>query len=152
MSTRSLETLREILTARPRDGHKGTFGTVLVVGGSLGMTGAPALCGLAALRSGAGLVRLAVPGSILPTVAGLGLEYTTVPLPETPEARISHEAFPLLLALAQNATVAAIGPGLGRSAELDQLVPELWENLPIPAVFDADALNALAEISSRKGG
>ena len=152
MSAESLEKLREALTARPRDGHKGTFGTVLVVGGTLGMTGAPALCGLAALRSGAGLVRLAVPGSILPTVAGLGLEYTTVPLPETPDARIDQAAFSTLMAQAQNATVAAIGPGLGRSASLDQLIPELWEKLPVPAVFDADALNALAEISSRNGG
>ena len=152
MSAESLEKLREILTARPRDGHKGTFGTVLVVGGSLGMTGAPALCGLAALRSGAGLVRLAVPGSILPTVAGLGLEYTTVPLPETPDARIDQAAFSTLMAQAQNATVAAIGPGLGRSASLDQLIPALWEKLPVPAVFDADALNVLAEISSRNGG
>jgi len=152
VSTESLESFRELLNSRPRDGHKGTFGTVLVVGGSLGMTGAAALCGMAALRSGAGLARLAVPASVLPTVASVGLEYTTVPLSETADGRIAYEALQTILELTRNATVVAIGPGLGRSTSLDQLIPELWEKLPVPTVFDADALNALAEVSSRNGG
>ena len=70
------------LTSRPVDGHKGTFGKVLIIGGSVGMSGAPTLMGQAALRSGAGLVRVAVPISIQPTVATLEACYTTIGLSE----------------------------------------------------------------------
>ncbi|MBO5437042.1 MAG: NAD(P)H-hydrate dehydratase [Thermoguttaceae bacterium] len=150
--SRTIESLLAQLTDRPRDGHKGTFGTVLVIGGSLGMSGAAALCAMAALRTGAGLVKAAVPERIVPIVSTLGLEFTTVPLAEAPDGRISEAAEEMLFALAQNADIAAIGPGLGRSKELDRLMVRLWERLPIPAVFDADALNALSEISSRKNG
>ncbi len=148
----SPESLLKRLTDRPSDGHKGTFGTVLVVGGSFGMSGAAALCAMAALRTGAGLVKAAVPERIVPIVSTLGLEFTTVPLAESPDGRISDAAEEMLFELAQNADIAAIGPGLGRSKELDRLMMRLWERLPIPAVFDADALNALSEISFRNDG
>lgn len=148
----TIEKLFRLFTQRPRDGHKGTFGTVLVIGGSWGMSGAAALCSLAALRSGAGLVKTAVPERILPLVSVLGMEYTTFPLPETQDGKIAQSALEQLLALAQTATVCAVGPGLGRSKDLDLLITELWKHLPIPTVFDADALNALAEISSRNEG
>ena len=71
-----------VLLKRPADGHKGTFGKVLIVGGSTGFSGAPALAGRAALRSGSGLVRVAVPESIQPVVAGLEPCYTTIGLSE----------------------------------------------------------------------
>lgn len=148
----SIGKLLRLLRSRPRDGHKGTFGTVLVVGGSWGMSGAVALCSLAALRSGAGLVKTAIPNRLLPLVAVLGMEYTTFPLPETSDGKISQSALESILSLARTASVCAIGPGLGQSKELDFLVLELWKRLPIPTVFDADALNALAKSSSPNDG
>ncbi len=147
-----MENLLRALTTRPRDGHKGTFGTVLVVGGSWGMSGAVTLCGMSALRSGAGLVKLAVPERILPIVASIGLEYTILPLAEDGDGRIASSALVSLQNTTENATVVAIGPGLGQSEELDALVTALWKNLPIPAVFDADALNALARYATKNGG
>jgi len=126
-------------TKRDPDGHKGTYGTGLLVGGSL------ALAGMALLRVGAGLAQLAVPRSILPTVAGFEPSYMTVPLDEDDAGRISHRAGDRIVELAAKATAIAVGPGLGRSVGLDRLVARLFAKLPKPAVFDADALNSLAE-------
>lgn len=151
-----MENLLRALITRPRDGHKGTFGTVLVVGGSWGMSGAVALCGMSALRSGAGLVKVAVPERILPIVASAGLEYTLLPLPEDGDGKIAQSAFDSLQNtvenMPKNSMVVAVGPGLGQSEELDTLVTALWEKLPTPAVFDADALNALARYATKNGG
>lgn len=132
------------LPARPADGHKGTFGTALVVGGSRGMSGAVALAGAAALVSGAGLTRLAVPDAILETVAQFQREYTTIGLPGDEAGRISDSALETILTASRAATAVAVGPGMGRSEALDRLVVELFFELETPAVFDADALNALA--------
>jgi NAD(P)H-hydrate epimerase len=133
-----------LLPPRPSDAHKGTFGTALIIGGSRGMTGAVALAGMAALRGGAGLVRLAVADRCLETVAAHEPSYMTVPLPDDFDGRISSEAHPRVVELAGSATVMALGPGLGRSADLDQLVARLYKELALPMVCDADALNALA--------
>lgn len=130
---------------REPDGHKGTYGTGLLIGGSLGMAGSIALAGMATLRVGAGLAQLAVPGSILPTVASFEPSYMTVPLAEDDVGRISHKAGDRIFSLAAKATAIAVGPGLGRSVGLDRLVARLYAELPKPAVFDADALNSLAE-------
>jgi ADP-dependent NAD(P)H-hydrate dehydratase len=132
-------------TPRRPDGHKGTYGTGLLVGGSVGMAGSISLAGMAMLRTGAGLAQLAVPKSILPTVAGFEPAYMTVPLAEDDAGRISHDAGDRIVELAAKATAIAVGPGLGRSAGLDQLVARLFTELTKPAVFDADALNSLAE-------
>lgn len=132
------------LPERPEAAHKGTFGTALAVGGSRGMSGAIALTGSACLFAGAGLTRLAVPNAVLDTVAQFQREYTTIPLNDDPSGKIAdnnHE----LDEQRRKATVMAIGPGLGRSAELDKLVARQFVDSPIPTLFDADALNALAE-------
>ena len=129
---------------RNRLGHKGTYGTVLGVGGSRGMAGAAALAGRAALVSGAGLVRLAVPDRILETVAGYSPEYTTIPCSADTAGRLSMDALQPLLAHAENCTALFLGPGLGRSDDLDQLVPLLLQKISKPVVVDADAINALA--------
>jgi NAD(P)H-hydrate epimerase len=102
------------------------------------------LAGMAALRGGAGLVRLAVPDVCLDTVAGFEPSYMTAPLASDPAGRIALEARPRVVALAQAATVVACGPGMGRSLGLDALVSWLYVNLPQPMVVDADGLNALA--------
>jgi len=132
------------LPERAPESHKGNFGLALVVGGSRGMSGAVALAGVAALRGGAGLVRLAVPDVCLETVAGFEPSYMTVVLPSDPAGRISLSARQEIMKLAAAATVVACGPGLGRSPGLDALVSWLYTNLPVPMVVDADGLNALA--------
>ncbi len=133
------------LPERPTDGHKGTFGTALCVGGSRGMSGAISLTGAAALVAGAGLTRLFVPEPILETVAGFAREYTTIPGACDASGRLTSAALEEILAEASGATALAVGPGFGRSAEATRLVVELFFELERPAVFDADALNALAE-------
>lgn len=132
------------LPARSPDTHKGTFGTVLVVGGSRGMAGAPSLTGMAALRGGAGLVRVAVPECCLETVAGFEPCYTTIPLPFDKHGRLASEAERVILGEAENATVVAMGPGLGRSEELRTLVARIYAEVDLPLVLDADGLNNLA--------
>lgn len=139
-----IQELQQILLRRAADSHKGTFGTVLLIGGSYGMTGAMAMAGKAALRSGAGLVRLAVPRSCVEIVAGWQPEYTVIPLPEDSTGKIALSSREILYEAASQATVAAIGPGLGQSEELDILLPELWHSLEIPMVWDADSLHSLA--------
>jgi len=132
------------LPPRPPDAHKGNFGTALIVGGSRGMTGAVALAGMAALRGGAGLVRLAVADRCLETVAAYEPSYMTAALPCDVEGRISAAAHTRIVELAHAASVVAIGPGMGRSPDLDRLVPQLYQEIALPVVCDADALNALA--------
>jgi len=129
---------------RHRQGHKGVYGTVLGIGGSRGMAGAVALAGRAALLTGAGLVRLAVPDPILETVAGYSPEPTTIPCPADRDGRFALDALEPLLTHAQQCTALFLGPGLGRSDALDQLVPQLLQKNAKPVVVDADALNALA--------
>ena len=118
------------LPAREPDSHKGTFGTALIVGGSRGMTGAAALAAMAALRGGAGLVRVAVPDPCLETVAQFEPAYTTLPMPADAAGRFARQAFDPIAQQADQATVTAIGPGLGRSAALDELVRRAYTTLP----------------------
>jgi ADP-dependent NAD(P)H-hydrate dehydratase len=132
------------LPVRERDAHKGHFGTVLIIGGSLGMTGAAGLAGIAALRGGAGLVRIATPGPVLAIVAGYEPSYTTIPLPADADGRIAYQSLSKIWKEAEQADWIAIGPGLGRSWGLSRLVLRLYCELPKPLVVDADGLNALA--------
>ena len=136
------------LPKRGDDDHKGTFGTVLVAGGSRGMFGAPALAAMAALRGGAGLVRVAVPEVCLETVASFHPAYTTVPLPCDQTGRISEVALDAIREQAEQATIVAFGPGLGQSDAIKQLVQTLWQELAKPMVVDADGLNALGSDES----
>jgi NAD(P)H-hydrate epimerase len=134
-----------VLPPRPRDSHKGRFGSVLVVAGSRGMAGAAALCGAAALRSGAGLVRVASPAEIQPTVASFEPSYMTYPLPCDAEGLIEFEpAEPILKRLISAADVVAVGPGLGQSADIRQVVNYVITATDKPLIIDADGLNAMA--------
>lgn len=144
-----------LLPPRAPLAHKGNFGLALLVGGSRGMAGAVSLAGMAALRGGAGLVRLAVPDACLDTVAAFEPSYMTLPLPSDRAGRISVAACEKILEAAATATVVACGPGLGRSPGLQVMMCELYTSLPLPMVFDADALNALAarrDVLDRPGG
>jgi ADP-dependent NAD(P)H-hydrate dehydratase len=132
------------LPARPRDSHKGRFGSVLIVAGSRGMAGAAALCGGAALRSGAGLVTVATPSEIQPTVSSFEPSYMTYPLPCDENGLIQFgPAKSVLERLIGPASVVAVGPGLGQSDDIRQLVAFLIAEVDKPLVIDADGLNAL---------
>jgi NAD(P)H-hydrate epimerase len=129
----------------PRDpaSHKGTFGHVLVVAGSVGKTGAAALCALAAQRAGAGLVTLAVPESLNDILEVKLTEVMTAPLPETAARTVASDALKPLLALAEGKSAIAIGPGLTTHPSTRQLVCDLLTSLGLPMVVDADGINAL---------
>src|SRR5581483_3692228 len=137
------------LPRRAPDSNKGQFGRVLIVAGSRGMSGAAVLCGSAALRAGAGLVRVAVPSEVLSIVAMGNPCYMTAPLPCDELGRLNHSAVEALTTLAQAHDVVALGPGLGRSDDLTRLVGEVISKITQPLVVDADALNALAEQPSQ---
>lgn len=141
---RMIETLPSPLT-RPADAHKGTFGRVLVIGGSRGMSGAPSLAGLGALRGGAGLVYVAVPSEILPIVASIEPSYLTIPLATDEDyGGLSAEGLTGLRKACEGKDAIAIGPGLGTSRGVTAIVNSLVTELPQPMVVDADALNVLA--------
>jgi NAD(P)H-hydrate epimerase len=131
---------------RAAGANKGNFGHVLVVGGSLGRSGAPSMTSLAALRSGAGLVTAAIPAAVLPLVAAVAPELMTWPLPVGATGGISADALApdALAGLMAGKTVLAIGPGIGQAAETVKFVTGLLATAKIPAVIDADALNILA--------
>jgi len=129
---------------RPPDAHKGTYGHLLVVAGSLGKTGAAALASRAALRAGAGLVTAAVPASQQPVVAMLGAEYMTEALAEHSHGFLGRAAVGRVRELAETMDAIALGPGLSLADEAQALARELIVSLPRPMVVDADAISALA--------
>ena len=131
------------LPPRNPDSHKGDYGHALLVGGSQQMPGSVALAGLAALRSGAGLVTVATTRECWPVVAGFEPSYMTVPLPSVAGC-LSREARDEIQALAQQATCVGLGPGLGQTDDVRRLVADLFRWLETPMVVDADALNAMA--------
>jgi len=131
-----------LLAPRPVDSNKGKYGHVLVIGGSEGKAGAAAMAGMAVLRSGAGLSTVAIPKSVLATVAGFHPELMTERLSETAAGAISGSALTRLYELANGKTVLAIGPGLSRDAEAAATARTLVAKCQIPIVVDADGLNA----------
>ncbi len=133
------------LPKRPFDAHKGTFGKVLIVAGSMGMTGAAILSGRAALRSGAGLVQVATPAHVQAIVAGGNPCYTTFAIPQHADGSFGELAAAQAIEWAQTASSLAIGPGLGRSPGLAAFIRTVVSELPkLPIVIDADGLNALS--------
>ena len=122
------------------DSTKYSAGSVLVVGGSRGLTGAPMLAALAAFRADAGYVALAAPESTLPVLETRLLEVVKRPLPEDSSGRLLPRSADAILEVAEKADAVAIGPGLGRSDGTVELVRILLERLALPVVLDADAL------------
>ena len=123
-----------VLPRRKRDSHKGDYGRVLILAGSVGYTGAPVLAASGAVRGGAGLVSLGVPDEIWPITAVKCLEAMPFPLP----ARYED-----ILRRASSCEGVLIGPGLGRAPRTERLVRSLLEDLKVPVVLDADGINAL---------
>jgi ADP-dependent NAD(P)H-hydrate dehydratase / NAD(P)H-hydrate epimerase len=140
-------TAHDLVTApRKADSNKGRFGHVLVVGGSVGKAGAPAMASLSALRAGAGLVTAAIPSPVLAQVAGFSPELMTQPLAASTNGQIAAKRLVAerFRALVAGKTVAAIGPGLGQSAGTVKFLASMLTETTIPAVVDADALNIIA--------
>lgn len=133
------------LPARPRDGHKGTFGTVVVLAGSQGFTGAAYLASMGAARSGAGIVRLLVAQSIYPILAQKCTEVIAGPVPEISPGVVGHASLSGILRGFAGADAGVIGPGLGLDASTRRLIEDLVPRVAAPLVLDADALNLLAE-------
>ena len=139
------EEVRALVDPRAPDSHKGDFGRVLAVAGSRGMTGAAYLTAMGALRSGAGRVTVATPGSVQPVVAAMGAEFMTLAVGEGADGQITDEAIEAVLAVP--ADVIACGPGLGRGPGAAAFVRALLERSATPLVLDADALSALGDES-----
>ena len=136
------EDVKKALSVRPRAAYKNQFGHLLVFAGSSGMAGAAVLCAQSAMRSGAGLVTVACPVSIVPIVQTLAPCAMALPLPET-QGAANAEAAPLLASALRGKTAIAAGPGLSVRAHPECLKVLMKSHLP--AVWDADALNILSE-------
>ncbi len=134
---------RDWLPPRLLSGHKGSFGHVLLLAGSSGKTGAAALAGAAAMRSGCGLVTAAVPASVHAILEMKLTEVMTSPLADQ-DGILCLQAQPALEKLLEGRQALAVGPGLGQSAELKELIRWLVTETSLPLVIDADGLNLLA--------
>lgn len=143
-----------LLGPRPRESNKGSYGHVLVMGGSLGKAGAAAMAGMSALRSGAGLSTVATPKSALSTVAGFHPEIMTEPCEETDAGTISLRALEYghMDTLVRGKAVLAIGPGISRNDETSEFVRTLVQKYSPPMVLDADGLNAFEGASEKLNG
>ena len=136
--------LADWLPAPGSGSHKGDWGKLLVVGGSPGLTGALALAATAALRIGAGLVRIGLPRSLHPILAAKVTSAMTIPLPEGEDGQLLRIAADEVLGRFGDWDALVLGPGLGRFPECERLVMSLLGRWRGPLVLDADALNALA--------
>jgi NAD(P)H-hydrate epimerase len=134
---------------RKKDTHKGTYGHLLVVAGSVGKTGAAVLAGRAGLRMGAGLVTVATAASGLPAIARGMMELMTEPLAETSEKTVAKEALPRVVELLKGKNGLLIGPGLSTRPSTAELVLSLIPRIKVPSVIDADGLNILASDPER---
>lgn len=132
------------LPVRPEKGHKGTFGKVLIIGGSVGMSGAVCLSSVSALRSGSGLVTAAMPRSIQSIVATHEPSVMTIGLSTDADGRLASQSTACIEELLAGKDAVAIGPGLGQSAAAADLVARVLEICRVPLIMDADALNAAA--------
>lgn len=132
-----LESCSNLLPDRPIDSHKGTYGKLLLIGGSRNMPGAPQLMAIGALRSGVGLVTLATPYSIESAISGIIPEVLNFPFDISDTASLPN---------GDDYTVAAAGPGMGSSPETKELITHILQTWNIPLVLDADALNSICSL------
>lgn len=134
-----------VFPRRKPDTHKGDYGHIFILAGSLGFSGAAVLCANSAMRSGAGLVTLGLPESLYNIAAKrVFLEVMCKPLPQTEEKTLSLSAYPKISEFAKNTDVLALGPGLSQNSQTQKLIRRIISDNHKPMVIDADALNALA--------
>jgi hydroxyethylthiazole kinase-like uncharacterized protein yjeF len=140
----SAEEFAELPLVRAADSNKGTFGHVLLVAGALGKSGAAVLAGRMAVRAGAGLVTIVTPAVVLPVVAAAQAEYMTVPLQATRAGTMALKNVQggRWKKIEKGKSVLAVGPGLGTEAQTQQCIRTMVRSTQLPAILDADALNA----------
>ena len=134
---------KECFPHRKRNSHKGNYGKVLLLCGSVGLTGAAAMAAKACLRAGSGLVYLGVPESVYPILAAKLDEAIVFPLPEE-NGMFSDKAIPEILRRLEGMDACLIGPGLGRSIGTERVVHGVLRHASCPVVLDADGINALS--------
>ncbi|MFB0509650.1 MAG: NAD(P)H-hydrate dehydratase [bacterium] len=139
------ELVKNILPKRLAQGHKGTFGTALILAGSRGYSGAAVLTSLAALRSGAGLVKLGVPEAIINPIEAKLTEVVKFALPQTKAQTFAVSGLALILEQAKTADVLAIGPGITTNPETKELELAILKQVKVPVVIDADGVNNLTQ-------
>lgn len=150
IETMGLQELNIIFGRRNPDAHKGNFGHILVIGGSVGKAGAAAMAGMSALHAGAGLVTIASPKSVQPTIAAFAPEIMTEALPETSDGTLALSALGRIEKLLEKKDAVVLGPGLSRHQETDGLIHQLLPKMAeIPLVLDADGLNAFSSCADK---
>lgn len=137
------------LPSRAKDSHKGTFGKVLIVAGSVGMSGATVLAGLGALRGGAGLVQIACPTAIQTVVAAGNPCYLTIGLMHDSTGQLTAASLETLDAILPTVQAVAIGPGMGRGPDVTHALQHLITQYEGPIVIDADGLHALTQLQQQ---
>jgi len=145
----TLPALAPLVPVRDPRAHKGSTGRVLLVGGAPGMTGALVLAARAAARAGAGYVRLAAPASLQQTLASHVVEQMVIACGEDEHRALTSTALPAIFAEVEKADAVGIGPGLSRFPHAAGVARELASRVRVPAVIDADALNALSPAEER---
>jgi len=136
--------IRKLLPERPKYSHKGSYGHVLLIGGSRGKTGAALMAARACLRSGAGLVTIGLPETLVSSFQSRVTEEMILPLPDKGNGTLSYKAVETILKfLRKRANVLAAGPGLSADEEISKLVCQLVKESKVPVVLDADGLNAI---------
>jgi hydroxyethylthiazole kinase-like uncharacterized protein yjeF len=139
------DTIHSLLPYRPPDGHKGTFGNVLIIAGARGFSGAAAMAATAALKTGAGYVHLAAPHGILNALESKLLEVVKVPLEQTAQETIGPRALGTIMPHLTTADAIIIGPGLTTHPETAEFIYSLLPFLDKPMIIDADALNIISQ-------
>ncbi len=137
--------VRPLVRPRPADAHKGTFGHAVVLGGSLGKTGAPCMAALGAMRAGAGLVTMGLPAGLRAVMETKALEVMTCPLEDGGDGIIRAAALDSALGLMEGKSALVAGPGLGVSAGAAEVMRGIIEKAGLPLVIDADGLNNIAK-------
>ncbi len=140
----TLSGISKKLFFRKPSSHKGSFGHLLVIAGSPGMTGAASLTALSALRVGTGLVTLGIPEDLNPILETKLTEVMTLPLPQSKDKTLCREGFEKIKDFSQKCKAMAIGPGISSTKQTKELISTIIDQLDIPLVIDADGINVLA--------
>jgi NAD(P)H-hydrate epimerase len=136
--------INQVLPRRSDDAHKSSVGWVMVIAGSRGMTGAAVMASTASCRSGAGLVRLAMPASLIPVVNATTPAIVCLPMPEHKLGGISHRAVEKLLTEMKTVRAVLIGPGMSRQPATANAIRKIVKDAPLPIIIDADAITAIS--------
>lgn len=139
------EDIKNMFPKRAFDSHKGTYGTVLFIGGSYEMPGAAFMATAAAMNSGAGIVKAAFPDAAYPALAAKTVEQVLVPLKSNEKGRISKKALPRIEKGLKSCSVVVIGCGMGVDSDTEEVVRYVIENSPVPVILDADGINAVKD-------